>query len=169
MMQTRLIYLKDQTDLKQYLSGVESSAYILIDPSNITDPIITRRLMRRSSVCLFEGADWDNMDMLAPYILEMSVLSVEERERFFVALASGQALLLSSSQNIQELKRHLKKFTMSSSDQRKVIINKFYTAINFLFYLETEPDFLKLFEAVDDVLCRTFDDLCQYAKIELEA
>jgi len=125
--------------------------------------------MRRSSICLFDGADRDNIAPLAPYLLKMSDLSGGERERFFAVLSSGQAILFSSQRNIQELKRHFKKFILQPNDQGKTIVNKFYTSINFLFYLETERNFLRIFEFVDYVLCRTFDEPYQYARIELSS
>jgi len=118
MIQISFIYLKNRADFAQYLSETKGVDYILIDPSNINDPVITRRLMRRSSVCLFEGSDWDNMDMLAPYIVREADLFGEEKESILGALSSGHAILLSSSKDIQELKRYLKKFITQPSEQK---------------------------------------------------
>lgn len=165
-MKMNMIYLTNKEDFDRYLDSSDVPLYILIDPSNITDFAIKRRLMRRSSICLFEGAEWDNMSMFAPYILRAGDLNDDEKQSFFAAFAAGDAVLFESQRDIHDLKRALKKLIIQPSKEGFVLVNKFYTAINFLFYLETDKRFLKLLELMDHVLCRTFDEPYQYVKIE---
>jgi hypothetical protein len=113
--ETQIIF-NGTEDIKTFLEPIKKSIFIVIDPSSIDDYQIIKDLNQPHAQCLFGGDAKENAGTSAPYLIPWSNVSNSVSNKYLEWVKHGEGLILSTSTEISELRRWLKRFLYQDND-----------------------------------------------------